>query len=67
MSAPTVEAAVTPVLTAHDRCDQCGAQAYVRVALASGTLDFCGHHYGAHAPALTQLAVAIHDQRGDLQ
>ncbi|MGV8851851.1 MAG: DUF7455 domain-containing protein [Rhodoglobus sp.] len=31
-------------LTALDRCDSCGAQAYVRATLASGDLLFCGHH-----------------------
>lgn len=32
-------------LTAHDRCDSCGAQAYVRVSGVSGELTFCSHHY----------------------
>ncbi|WP_146341709.1 MULTISPECIES: hypothetical protein [Nesterenkonia] len=32
-------------LTALDRCDRCGAQAYVRAELASGgALLFCNHH-----------------------
>ena len=31
-------------LTAHDRCDSCGAQAYVRVTLETGELLFCAHH-----------------------
>ena len=31
-------------LTASDRCDRCGAQAYVRVTLTSGgELLFCSH------------------------
>jgi hypothetical protein len=33
------------VLTAHDRCDSCSAQAYVMVKGAMGELLFCGHHY----------------------
>lgn len=33
------------VLTAQDRCDQCGAQAYVLVEGMSGSLMFCAHHY----------------------
>lgn len=33
------------VLTAHDRCDKCSAQAYVRVTGVSGDLQFCSHHY----------------------
>ncbi|GAA3304938.1 MULTISPECIES: DUF7455 domain-containing protein [Glutamicibacter] len=33
-------------LNALDRCDRCGAQAYVRAVLAStgGELLFCAHH-----------------------
>ncbi|MGW0682940.1 DUF7455 domain-containing protein [Streptomyces sp. NPDC002754] len=45
-----------PTLTAHDRCDGCGAAALYRVAdvssQASKTLDFCGHHYRKHSPNL---------------
>lgn len=32
-------------LNALDRCDSCGAQAYVMVKGVSGELLFCGHHY----------------------
>lgn len=32
-------------LTAHDRCDRCGAQAYVKVSGVSGDLMFCSHHF----------------------
>ncbi|WP_309079987.1 hypothetical protein [Zhihengliuella sp.] len=43
MSATTV---AERELTALDRCDRCGAQAYVRAILATsgGELLFCGHH-----------------------
>ena len=33
------------LLNATDRCDSCGAQAYVWVNGVSGELMFCGHHY----------------------
>ena len=33
------------VLTSFDRCDSCGAQAYVKVTGVSGELTFCSHHY----------------------
>ena len=33
------------MLTAHDRCDSCSAQAYVRIKGSTGELYFCGHHY----------------------
>ncbi|MEO9248893.1 hypothetical protein ABDK96_14510 [Citricoccus nitrophenolicus] len=41
-TATTIE---SPVLTGADRCDRCGAQAYVRAVLTNGgELLFCGHH-----------------------
>lgn len=50
-------------LTASDRCDRCGAQAYVRVTLTSGgELLFCGHHARKHLPALEPLASHIQDE-----
>ncbi|MFN8183573.1 MAG: hypothetical protein U0R23_04030 [Candidatus Nanopelagicales bacterium] len=50
-------------LTASDRCDRCGAQAYVRVVLTSGgELLFCGHHARKHLPALEPLAASIQDE-----
>jgi hypothetical protein len=49
-------------LTAAERCDRCGARAYVRVILPSGELLFCGHHGRAHAPALMAVAVHIQDE-----
>jgi len=53
----------TGVLTATDRCDRCGAQAYVRVLLPSHLeLLFCAHHNREHARALAEIAVEIHDE-----
>ena len=49
-------------LTAAERCDRCGARAYVRVVLPSGELLFCAHHGRAHAPALQAVAVYIQDE-----
>ena len=40
------------VLCLSDRCDQCSAQAWVRVYFAEGVLDFCSHHYNDHALTL---------------
>jgi ribosomal protein L37E len=31
-------------LLSTDRCDRCGAQAYVRFSKGAAELDFCGHH-----------------------
>ena len=50
-------------LTAADRCDRCGARAYVRVLLPSGLeLLFCAHHNRQYATALTKIAVVIRDE-----
>ncbi|NCT90011.1 hypothetical protein GXB85_03445 [Cellulomonas sp. APG4] len=52
----------TSPLTAADRCDRCGAQAYVRVVLPTGELLFCAHHARRHAPAFSDLAVHVQDE-----
>jgi len=50
-------------LNAADRCDRCGAQAFVRVTLVSGfELLFCAHHGKEHADKLRQVALKIHDE-----
>lgn len=50
-------------LTAADRCDRCGAQAYLRVVLASGgELFFCAHHARKHEDKLRQVALRIQDE-----
>ena len=47
-------------LNALDRCDRCGAQAYVRATLATGgELMFCAHHGKEYAEKLKAVAVAI--------
>ena len=55
-----------PALTAQDRCDACGAQAYVRVELSAGPLLCCAHHARKHADALAQVATSIHDETARL-
>lgn len=52
----------TEPLTALDRCDRCGAQAYVRVVLPVGELLFCGHHARAHASAYVDIATHVQDE-----
>ena len=50
-------------LSAIDRCDRCGAQAYVRVELAGGAeLLFCAHHARQHEDKLREVAITIHDE-----
>ena len=52
---------LTRLLTHDDRCDRCGAQAFVRAVLGSGELLFCGHHGRAHASALAAVALRVED------
>ena len=55
--------AETSTLTAQDRCDRCGAQAYVRAVLpGGGDLLFCRHHARTHGTKLREAAVEIHDE-----
>ena len=58
----TASPAAPSTLTAADRCDRCGAQARVRVGLASGELLFCAHHAKAYEPTLKASAVSWHDE-----
>jgi hypothetical protein len=56
------EVVVAQPLSAADRCDSCGAQAYVRVTLATGDLLFCGHHAARFKEKLSAAALAWHDE-----
>lgn len=50
-------------LTATDRCDRCGAQAYVRAVLgADSELLFCAHHWHANEDALRAVATDVYDE-----
>lgn len=57
--------AVAPssALSAADRCDRCGAQAYLRVELQSGgELLFCAHHAREHGDKLREIAANVTDE-----
>ncbi len=50
-------------LTAIDRCDRCGAQAYIRATLASGAdLLFCAHHAREYETALRAIEADIYNE-----
>ena len=50
-------------LNALDRCDRCGAQAYVRATLLTGgELLFCAHHGKEYAEKLKPVAKNIQDE-----
>lgn len=53
-------------LTTADRCDRCGAQAYLRVTLHGGELLFCAHHAKAHSDRIRQVALTIQDETDKL-
>jgi len=54
------------ILTALDRCDSCGAQAYVRATLASGELYFCAHHATKFEEKLRPTAIEWLDESARL-
>ena len=62
----TTTIAASP-FTAADRCDRCGAQAYVRATLESGLdLLFCGHHWHENEERLREIGASIEDELAKL-
>lgn len=61
------------LLDANDRCDSCGAQAYVWVKGISGELMFCSHHYEKimNSPtgyqSMMSFMLEVMDERARLQ
>jgi hypothetical protein len=49
----------TGVFLAADRCDRCGARAWLRVVLRTGELLFCAHHGRKHEAAFEPVALWI--------
>ncbi len=54
--------AAESTLSVADRCDSCGAQAYIRVVLATGDLLFCAHHGSGLREQLEPKALEWHDE-----
>ncbi|MDP9182442.1 MAG: hypothetical protein M3P04_06660 [Actinomycetota bacterium] len=48
-------------LSLADRCDRCGAQAFVRAVFVSGELTFCGHHGREFQSTLEREAILVED------
>ena len=66
--------APTPLLTHKDRCDKCGARAFVLVVLHwspgmrhNPELYFCAHDYRVVEEAITPYVSMIIDERFQLQ
>ena len=55
-------------LTLNDRCDSCGAAAYVRVKGVTGELFFCGHHFSKfeNTEKMKSFAFEVLDERSYL-
>ncbi|AZZ48814.1 hypothetical protein C5C31_03945 [Rathayibacter rathayi] len=53
-------------LSAADRCDSCGAQAYIRVVVNNGELLFCAHHGKKYQEKLSSIAQSWHDESARL-
>lgn len=51
------------VLKIADRCDKCGAQAFVLAKFGSGELMFCGHHFNEHELMIREQSYEIVDER----
>jgi len=50
-------------LNVSDRCDSCGAQAFVIAEFTSGDLLFCGHHFNKFEKKIAKTAINIVDSR----
>ncbi len=49
-------------LSALDRCDSCGSQAYIRATMGTSELLFCAHHGNKYKEKLTPLVSSWHDE-----
>lgn len=62
IKAPPLQAPLAPLFNALDRCDSCGAQAYMRARMPSGNnLLFCGHHGNEHRAELIAQGAALQE------
>ena len=62
MTTTTATEPSTYRLSAADRCDSCGAQAYIAAEVNGSELLFCAHHARAHEDKLQQVALKIQDE-----
>lgn len=61
----SVERPLSDVLNHADRCDTCGAQAFVWVNMPNSQngLLYCGHHFSKYEMKLREVAIDIFDER----
>jgi hypothetical protein len=61
---PMTAADIQPrVLQLSDRCDRCGAQAWVRVKAGAGHIDLCGHDYATSELTIVAAGYVVLDER----
>lgn len=66
-STPTEQAVVLDYrLSSADRCDSCGAQAYIAAEVNGSELLFCAHHGRKYEEKLRAVATAWHDETARL-
>ncbi|MFG6401449.1 MULTISPECIES: hypothetical protein [unclassified Microbacterium] len=53
-------------LSAADRCDSCGAQAYIAAEVNGSELLFCAHHGRKYEAKLRSIASSWHDETARL-
>lgn len=58
-----IAVAAAPLLKLTDRCDRCGAQAFMRATRPdAGEVLFCAHHGRLHAAALARNGWDLEDE-----
>ncbi len=66
MNATTERDNVECRLTAMDRCESCGAQAYISAEVNGSELLFCAHHGRKYEEKLRAVATSWHDETARL-
>ncbi|MDX2375335.1 hypothetical protein M4I32_00765 [Microbacterium sp. LRZ72] len=66
LSTTADEATVVYRLSAMDRCDSCGAQAYIAAEVNGSELLFCAHHGRKYEEKLREVATSWHDETARL-
>lgn len=66
MTTTAPEAPAVYRLTAMDRCDSCGAQAYIAAEVNGSELLFCAHHGRKYEEKLRAVATSWHDETARL-
>lgn len=67
LSTPSEQTALLEYrLTAADRCDSCGAQAYIAAEVNGSELLFCAHHGRKYETKLRAIATNWHDETARL-